>query len=568
MASTNIKNSTIFETVLQKRAVFFIPKAMKKLLFLGLVSVFTSSLFAQKVQFVDSALLQRLDLKDFTIVNLSATQEATVDQSTDFFFDFNVSDMPLQAVDSMVIELGDKRFVNAVFSPFLLTGAEYAELLVYAMKDGDTLALKGSGTHVFQFEAKPSKAEPFLAKDTVVFGLLAIILALIFYTSSLQTTFWKRLYTFLPALLLCYLIPALFNSFGIISEDTSGLYNMAKDYLLPAALVLMTLGIDFKALINLGPKALIMFLTGTLGIIIGGPLAILIFTYFDPTVVGGEGYDATWRGFSTLAGSWIGGGANQAAMLETYRYNPDLYGKMVTIDIVVANLWMAFLLWAAARADKFDKWLKADSSSIEELKNRTVAYQDSISKIPTLTDYMVILGIAFGVVSVSHFFGADLASFFTAKLGEESPFASGFFWLVVLATSGGLALSFTKLRKYEGAGASKIGSVFIYILVVTIGMKMGLKQALEEPMLILVGIVWMLIHAALMFLVAKMIKAPFFFIAVGSKANVGGAASAPVVAAAFHPSLASVGAILAVLGYALGTYGAIVSAELMRWIAP
>jgi uncharacterized membrane protein len=181
---------------------------------------------------------------------------------------------------------------------------------------------------------------------------------------------------------------------------------------------------------------------------------------------------------------------------------------------------------------------------------------------------MVILGIAFGVVSVSHFFGADLASFFTAKLGEESPFASGFFWLVVLATSGGLALSFTKLRKYEGAGASKIGSVFIYILVVTIGMKMGLKQALEEPMLILVGIVWMLIHAALMFLVAKMIKAPFFFIAVGSKANVGGAASAPVVAAAFHPSLASVGAILAVLGYALGTYGAIVSAELMRWIAP
>ncbi|TNE53075.1 MAG: DUF819 family protein [Bacteroidetes bacterium] len=399
-------------------------------------------------------------------------------------------------------------------------------------------------------------------------GLLAIVLALIFYTASRETRFWKRFYTVVPALLLCYLIPALLSSFGLISEDYSNLYSMAKNYLLPGALVLMTLGIDFKGLLNLGPKALIMFLTATVGIIIGGPLTILIFSYIDPDLVGGVGNDATWRGFATLAGSWIGGGANQAAMLETYKYNPDLYGKMVTIDIVVANLWMAFLLWAAARSDKFDRWLKADSSSIEDLKKRTVDYQSSISRTPNLTDYMVILGITFGVVGISHFFGSDISAFFEESLGKESPFASSFFWLVVLATTGGLLLSMTKLRSYEGAGASKIGSVFIYILVVTIGMKMGLEQALKEPMLILVGIVWMLIHVMILFAVAKIIKAPFFFIAVGSKANVGGAASAPVVASAFHPSLASVGALLAVLGYALGTYGAILCAEMMRMVAP
>jgi uncharacterized membrane protein len=181
---------------------------------------------------------------------------------------------------------------------------------------------------------------------------------------------------------------------------------------------------------------------------------------------------------------------------------------------------------------------------------------------------MVIIGIAFGIVSLSHFFGADLATFFADKLGSESPFASSFFWLVVIATTGGLLLSLTKLRSYEGAGASKIGSVFIYILVATIGMKMELTEAVKEPMLILVGIVWMLVHVGLLFLVAKLIRAPFFFVAVGSKANVGGAASAPIVAAAFHPSLASVGAILAVLGYALGTYGAIIAAEMMRVVAP
>ena len=199
--------------------------------------------------------------------------------------------------------------------------------------------------------------------------------------------------------------------------------------------------------------------------------------------------------------------------------NPDLYGKMVTVDIVVANLWMAFLLWAAARTEKFDRWLKADTTSIEELKHKVSTYQSSIARNPSLTDYMVLLGITFGLVSVSHFFGADLAVLFGEWFGTESPFASSFFWLVVIATTGGLIMSLTRLRSYEGAGAMKIGGVFIYILVATIGMKMELNEALKEPMLILVGIVWMLVHAGTLFLVAKLIRAPFFFVAVGSKAK-------------------------------------------------
>jgi uncharacterized membrane protein len=196
-----------------------------------------------------------------------------------------------------------------------------------------------------------------------------------------------------------------------------------------------------------------------------------------------------------------------------------------------------------------------------------VNYEKSIAKQPTLTDYLMILGIAFGVVGLAHFGGRAIADLFSESY-PDSPFASSFLWLVVIATTGGLLLSTTKLRKYEGAGASKIGSVFIYILVATIGMKMELAEAVKEPQLILVGIIWMVIHAGFMFLVAKLIKAPLFFLAVGSKANIGGAASAPIVAAAFHPALASVGAILAVLGYALGTYGAILCAELMRIVAP
>lgn len=149
----------------------------------------------------------------------------------------------------------------------------------------------------------------------------------------------------------------------------------------------------------------------------------------------------------------------------------------------------------------------------------------------------------------------------------ESVLNSKFFWVVVFSTTIGLLLSFSPARKLEGAGASKIGSVFIYFLVATIGMKMDIFEIVKYPGLFFVGLSWMAIHVGLLFLVARIIRAPFFFLAVGSKANIGGAASAPVVAAAFHPSLAPVGVLLAVLGYALGTYGAIVCTEIMRWVS-
>ena len=139
--------------------------------------------------------------------------------------------------------------------------------------------------------------------------------------------------------------------------------------------------------------------------------------------------------------------------------------------------------------------------------------------------------------------------------------------MVLFATAIGIGLSFTKAKNYEGAGASKIGGMFIYILVATIGMKMDLGKVLDNPGLIAIGLIWITIHAGLLILMVKIIKAPFFFLAVGSQANVGGAASAPVVASAFHPSLATVGVLLAVFGYAIGTIGAVACTFLMQLAA-
>ena len=415
---------------------------------------------------------------------------------------------------------------------------------------------------------------PLISNDAVVFGILMLSLGFVFYTSSIKTGFWNKFYKIVPGLLMCYLLPAIFNSLGIISDSTSQLYFMASRYLLPAALVLMTLSIDLKAIFNLGPKALIMFFTGTAGIIIGGPLAILLISAVSPETVGGVGPDAVWRGLSTLAGSWIGGGANQAAMLEIYEYNPDLYGGMVLVDIVIANLWMAILLMGIGRNEQIDKWIKADDSAIVQLKNRVAAYTEKVKRIPTLPDLVIILSLAFGAVGIAHWGADGISSFFTSHFevfnDNKSPlasFASSFFWMITIATAIGIILSFTKFKQYEGAGASKIGSLFIYILVATIGMKMDLGMVFDNPGLIAVGLVWMGIHALLLIVVAKIIKAPYFFLAVGSQANVGGAASAPVVAAAFHPSLATVGVLLAVFGYVVGTYGAILCTILMQMAA-
>ena len=408
--------------------------------------------------------------------------------------------------------------------------------------------------------------DPVFTNDAIVFGILMSILGFVFITSTSKKPLWVKFYKYVPALLLCYFIPSIFNSLGIISGNNSNLYFVASRYLLPTSLALLTISIDLKEIRKLGSKALILFFTGTLGIIIGGPIAILIVLSINPALIADSDLDSVWRGLSTVAGSWIGGGANQAAMKEVFQVDNEIFSAMVAVDVIVANIWMAFLLYGAGINDKIDNWLQADSSSIDVLKNKIEAYQSQIMKIPNTADTMRVLSIGFGITAVAHF-GADLIApwiFQNAPLLAKFSLTSKFFWLIVISTTLAVFLSFTKVRELEGVGASRIGSVFIYILVATIGMKMNILAIFDNPGLFIVGLIWMMIHAGMLISVAKFIKAPFFFMAVGSQANVGGAASAPIVASAFHPSLAPVGVLLAVLGYAMGTYGAWLCGVLMQ----
>ena len=409
-----------------------------------------------------------------------------------------------------------------------------------------------------------------ITNDAVVLGILMGILGFVFWSSQSSLTFFKKLYSVIPPILLCYFLPGLLNSAGIISGTTSGLYGMAYRYLLPASLVLFTLSLDLNEIWKLRKKAGLMFITASISIIIGGPLAVWIVAFFAPEIVGGEGADAVWRGLSTVAGTWIGGGANQAAMFEIFKPSTDLFSAMVALDVFISYAWMALLLYGAGKNSSINKFLKADDQSVTEIKDKIEAYQLSVMRIPKMEDILMILGVAFGVTAIAHFGADTIAPWVTINAPYLSKFSltSGFFWLVIIATTFGMLLSFTKMRNLEGAGASRIGSVMLYVLIATIGMQMNVMAIFRNPGILLIGLIWILIHAIILFIIAKITRTPFFFAAVGSMANIGGPASAPVIASAFHPSLAPVGVLLAVFGYVIGTYGAYVCGLMMQAVSP
>lgn len=382
------------------------------------------------------------------------------------------------------------------------------------------------------------------------FGLLAVLLiipAIIFMIDSHEK--YGKIFRIVPPLVFAYFIPTILTALGIIPSDAL-IYRQIKTFVLPASLLLLTLAVDIKGIMRLGSKAVIMFFSGTMGVIIGGPIALYLFKNQLP--------DDIWKGMAALAGSWIGGGANFIAIGKSVGATDAMLGLMVVVDVLVANIWTGILLYLAGRYNAIDKRLKADNSMIEELKNKVVQFQKKTNRVATTTDYMIIMALAFG--------GAWLAFLLGEALPEFGDIISHTTWKIIIITTLGVIFSFTKVRNLEGAGASKLGTVMLYLLIGVIGAAADLREVVKYPYLFAMGLTWISVHIIIMLTVMKLIKAPLFFMAVASQANIGGAASAPIVASAFHPALATVGVMLGIAGYVVGTYAALICASLLRMI--
>lgn len=385
----------------------------------------------------------------------------------------------------------------------------------------------------------------FLTDPVGVFGYLATVLGLVFWASRRRRL--KRFFSVVPPIILAYFIPTLSTTAGITPMDSAA-YAWMRTYLLPVALLLLMISIDLRAILKLGRMALIMMLAGTAGIVLGGPVALLAFGAWLPP-------DA-WKGFAALAGSWIGGTANMVAMAESVGTPDALMGPVIVVDTVVGYGWMGVLLFLSAWQARFDAWndakrdaLRAAGHHLEEIEG-----QRQPVDLPHL---MMIIGLGFGGAVLGKWAGGMVPELGDPKIITHTT------WAVLLVVTVGLALSLTPVRNLERRGASTVGFGALYLLVSAIGAQADIAAVMDTPMFMAVGILWIGIHAAVLLLAARLVRAPLFFVATGSMANVGGAASAPVVAGIYHPALAPVGLLMGVAGYILGIYGALAAAYLL-----
>jgi len=415
-------------------------------------------------------------------------------------------------------------------------------------------------------EIVPPDVVPFNETPMGVLTILLGVLAVLFGMNAHPQL--KKVFKYAPLLVFCYFVPTVLSNTGVIPQSGSfPLYSFVKSYLLPASLVLLTLSVDIKAILGLGRNAVLLFLGATTAIVLGGPLAYFLVVgggnLLGFTLVSPELGEQAWKGLGALAGSWIGGGANFVAMGESSGASDSTMALMVVVDVIIANIWMAALLMFAGREKQMDASIGADRASLDAVRDRVAEYQAQVARPTNMPALLTMLGVAFGATAL-----ANWLVFEAQLLPDVGAVIRGFTWVVLLVTGVGLALSFTRFRNLEGAGASAVGSTMLYLLVTTIGAKADFGEIVkpENTGMLLVGAVWMLFHVIILLFIRKRLSAPIFFLAVGSKANIGGAASAPIVASAFHPALAPVGVLLAIGGYVLGTGAAIVCAQLLSMV--
>jgi uncharacterized membrane protein len=396
-------------------------------------------------------------------------------------------------------------------------------------------------------DAQPAS---LLTDPMAVFAYLAMVVAAIFWVSGLER--FRKLFEVIPPVIYVYFLP-MFSTTAGITPSSSPLYGWMTTYLLLFALLLLMISIDLRGVVRLGPVALFMVVAGTVGVVIGGPISLLLFQAWLPA-------DA-WMGFAALSGSWIGGTANMVAIAESVGTPESALGPIIVVDTVVGYGWMGVLLFFSGYQALFDKRTGARTQAIEDT-NRRMAEMNRDRHPTSLRDHVVMIGM--GMAGAVAAYELAQTPLFPA-IGDPTIISKST-WAILVIVTGGLLLSFTRLREFEKVGASGLGYTALYLLLAGIGAQADLKAVLQAPVYLLAGVVWIAIHIAVLLVAARIVRAPLFFVATGSMANIGGAASAPVVAGVYHPAMAPVGLLMAVAGYILGIYGGLVCAWLLGMV--
>ncbi|MBK9388327.1 MAG: DUF819 family protein [Planctomycetes bacterium] len=460
----------------------------------------------------------------------------------------------VRAADALELPAGARRS-PVIFTPVstapaaaLASAAEELERASAAAARGERArapaALDKACDHLESAQAH----DAWITEPGALLAVLAAALALLHWLGRRAS--WQRVFAVLPVIAWAYFVPTILSNTGIVPRE-AGLYQAIKDFVLPSCLVLLIVGADLRAIARLGKPALLLFFGGTFGIVLGAVLSFLALRWMLPTDLG----DELPKGLAALAGSWVGGAANFLAVGAALDAAPSTLSRLVVVDVVVSYLWMAFLLTLPAREKQLDAHLGADRTALDDVRRRVENAPEARPRPAETRDLLALAAVALVITALARAIAPALPTF-DGALGRST-------WVVALVTTAAIAISFTPLRRLESAGASRLGTALLYLLVACIGVGASFASFLEAPALLALGFVWMGVHATVLWLLRRWLRAPIFFAAVGSMANVGGPASAPVVAAGFHPALAPVGALLAVLGMILGTYAGLLVGYLL-----
>ncbi len=386
-------------------------------------------------------------------------------------------------------------------------------------------------------------------------GVLAVLIFVAAFFFMLQQTTRAKLFNYLPPLLFIYATPVFLNNFNVV-PSSSPVYSGLSAYLLPAFIVLMLIKVNVPAVIRVMGKGVLVMLMGTAGVMVGAVVAyMLVHSWLS---------DDAWKGYGALAGSWIGGTANMAATAEMLGTSEEQFGLAVIADNVIYIVWLPLLLLSRDFADRFNKWARVPEERLIAMDTAAEMHVEE-DQAPTMPQYLFLVAIVIGVTWVSTAVAPGIAEW----IASASPGLGAVFGVtttrILLVTTLALMLSTTAASKLPNSTA--MGTALIYIFVAGMGARASVAGLAEAPMFVAGAFVWIFIHGLFCVAGAWLFRVDIHSVAIASAANIGAAASAPIVAAHHRPNLVPASILMALLGYAMGNYLAPLTGHLARMAA-
>lgn len=374
-------------------------------------------------------------------------------------------------------------------------------------------------------------------------GVLAVLCAVAaFWFVAAQVTGW-RLFQYVPPLLFIYATPVFLNNLDVIPSSGSPVYSGLSDFVLPAFIVLMLIKVDVPAAVRIMGKGVLVMLMGTAGVVVGGVVSYaIVHRWLAP--------DA-WTGVGALAGSWIGGTGNMAAVSEALETPPEQFGLAVLADNAIYLVWLPILLASKNFAARFNEWTRVPAGRLKMMDSAAASNLED-ERVPEMRDYLYLAAVAIGVTWLSRLLAAEMFAVMQANFPALENILNESAWRIFLITTASLILSTTRISRLPNATA--LGTAMIYVFVAGMGARASIEGLAQAPAFLLGAFIWISIHGAFCVLGAKIFRVDVSSAAIASAANIGAAASAPIIAAFHRPSLVPVSVLMSLIGYALGNY--------------